>query len=289
MAQEMSSSTEALSVEEAERSALVDFSVDPDAELPLGTQLTWKIRSMIARGALRKDDRMPSVRELAGFSGVNVNTVRAVYRDLEAEGAIYSEHGRGTFVAESEHDRRSIDALVRRTLGEARDQDIDLAGLAEAFWAAAAAAPRSEQDAPLRQRDPEIDAKTLRRELRQQIGWIEKEVATYVRFDRNEPSPRRMSSAAPTARVTSVEDLERIRDELIDRLTHLRKDAERRSAREQRARRHLEDMVSDPASHRGEVVTVLGAGQSDLTTWRVVPRYGPLGVILGWWRVEVRS
>lgn len=279
----------ALSAEEAERAALVDFSVDPDAELPLGIQLTWKIRSMIARGALRGDDRLPSVRELAEFSGVNVNTARAVYRDLEAEGAIHSEHGRGTFVTEPPEGRRSIDPLVRRTLETARDQEADLVSLAEAVWAAASAAGRSDPTAPSRRPVPDAGAKLLRKELRQQIAWIEKEVAAYARHERREQPPRRVPSAVPTARVTSVEDLERIRDELIDRLTHLRKEAERRGAREQRARRHVEEMVTDPGAHRGEVVTIAGAGQSDRTTWRVVPRYGPLGVILGWWRVEARS
>ena len=48
---------------------------------------------------LRPGDRLPSVRELARTAGVNVNTVRSVYARLEAEGAVQSEHGRGTFVA----------------------------------------------------------------------------------------------------------------------------------------------------------------------------------------------
>jgi DNA-binding transcriptional regulator YhcF (GntR family) len=289
MAQEVNPLQVSLSAEEAERAALVDFSVDPDADLPLGTQLTWKIRSMIARGALRGDDRLPSVRELAEFSGINVNTARAVYRDLEAEGAIHSEHGRGTFVTEPEGDRQSIDALVRSTLEGARDRDVDLLSLAEAIWAAASAAAGAELSEPPHDRDPDLDAKTLRKELRQQIARIEREVAAYARHDRRERPPRRVPSAVPTARVASVEDLQRTRSELIDRLMHLRKEADRRGAAEQRARSHIEDMVDDPAAHRGEVVTIAEAGHSDRTTWRVVPRYGPLGAILGWWRVEARS
>ena len=278
-----------LSAEEAERAALVDFSVDPGAELPLGTQLTWKIRSMIARGVLRGDDRLPSVRELAEFSGINVNSARGVYRDLEAEGAIHSEHGRGTFVTAPEGDRRSIDALVRSTLEGARDQNVDLPSLAEAIWAAASAAGRPEHTELPHDRDPDLDAKALRKELRRQIARIEREIATYVRHDRREPPPQRVPSAVPTARVASVEDLQRTRSELIDRLLRLRKEAERRGAREQRARSHVEGMVDDPAAHRGEVVTIAEAGDPDRTTWRVVPRYGPFGAILGWWRVEARS
>ena len=111
MAQEVNPLQVSLSAEEAERAALVDFSVDPDADLPLGTQLTWKIRSMIARGALRGDDRLPSVRELAEFSGINVNTARAVYRDLEAEGAIHSEHYAG---ARSRQAEQNVEGATKR-------------------------------------------------------------------------------------------------------------------------------------------------------------------------------
>ena len=64
----------------------LDLRVDRAAELPLGTQLTWKLRALITGGALAAGDRLPSVRELAVQAGVNVNTVRAVYGRLETEG-----------------------------------------------------------------------------------------------------------------------------------------------------------------------------------------------------------
>jgi DNA-binding transcriptional regulator YhcF (GntR family) len=76
----------------------IDFSVARDGELPIGTQLVWKLRSLIESGALEPGDRLPSVRTLAEAAGVNVNTARAVYGRLERAGLIRSEHGRGTFV-----------------------------------------------------------------------------------------------------------------------------------------------------------------------------------------------
>jgi DNA-binding transcriptional regulator YhcF (GntR family) len=72
--------------------------VDRTSEVPLGTQLAWKLRSLMASGELAPDDRVPSVRDLATSAGVNVNTVRSVYGRLESEGLIRSEQGRGTFV-----------------------------------------------------------------------------------------------------------------------------------------------------------------------------------------------
>src|SRR5919201_5001390 len=76
----------------------------PDLEraddLPVGAQLGWRLRVLIASGELGPGDRLPGVRELAAGMGVNVNTARAVYRRLEDEGLIASRHGLGTFVAE---------------------------------------------------------------------------------------------------------------------------------------------------------------------------------------------
>jgi DNA-binding transcriptional regulator YhcF (GntR family) len=77
----------------------LDAIVNRTSGVPLGTQLVDQIRDAIAEGALTEGDRLPSVRELARTAGVNVNTVRAVYARLEADGVARREHGRGTFVA----------------------------------------------------------------------------------------------------------------------------------------------------------------------------------------------
>src|SRR3954466_13284279 len=89
------------SPQETRSSVPIDFAADREADLPVGMQLAWRIRGMVALGALRPGDRLPSVRELADFSGVNVNTARAVYAGLEEEGVLTSQHGRGTFVSDS--------------------------------------------------------------------------------------------------------------------------------------------------------------------------------------------
>jgi DNA-binding transcriptional regulator YhcF (GntR family) len=75
--------------------------VDRASTVPLGTQLVERIRVAVEDGRLAAGERLPSVRDLAESAAVNVNTVRAVYARLEAEGLVRSEHGRGTFVAEA--------------------------------------------------------------------------------------------------------------------------------------------------------------------------------------------
>ena len=51
-------------------------------DLPVGAQLAWRLRVLIASGQLAPGDRLPGVRELASGTRVNVNTARAVYRRL---------------------------------------------------------------------------------------------------------------------------------------------------------------------------------------------------------------
>jgi DNA-binding GntR family transcriptional regulator len=46
-------------------------------DLPVGAQLAWRLRVLIASGQLAPGDRLPGVRELASGTGVNVNTARS--------------------------------------------------------------------------------------------------------------------------------------------------------------------------------------------------------------------
>src|SRR3954470_10934842 len=98
----------------------LDLALERGSEVPLGTQLAWKLRAAIAGGALRPGDRLPPVREMAAGASVNVNTVRAVYGRLAGQGVIVSEHGRGTFVADSRGGGAEMTELVERAAREAR-------------------------------------------------------------------------------------------------------------------------------------------------------------------------
>jgi DNA-binding transcriptional regulator YhcF (GntR family) len=77
----------------------MDLQVDRESGVPVGTQLSWRLRSAIERGELAPGDKLPSLRDAAAAAGVNVNTVRAAYAKLEATGVVTTEQGRGTFVA----------------------------------------------------------------------------------------------------------------------------------------------------------------------------------------------
>jgi len=75
------------------------MTIDPSPSQPRYKWLADVIRDTIERGLFRDNDALPSERELSGKYEVSRDTVRKAVRYLEERGVIYSDHGRGTFVA----------------------------------------------------------------------------------------------------------------------------------------------------------------------------------------------
>ncbi len=77
----------------------MQFNISPTTGVPIYQQLTEQICAGMARGQLRPDARLPSVRELSQMLVVNPNTVARAYTELEREGVLYTRPGMGVFVA----------------------------------------------------------------------------------------------------------------------------------------------------------------------------------------------
>src|ERR1700749_2684765 len=107
------------------------FAVDPDDELPVGLQLTLRLRALIATGRLPAGERLPSVRRLAEWAGVNLNTVRGVYAGLEGSGLVVSRHGRGTFVAEDVVASPELEEIAAAAIRHAEAAGLSARALAE--------------------------------------------------------------------------------------------------------------------------------------------------------------
>ncbi len=75
------------------------FQLDHKDPRPIYEQIKDKIKELIISGALKEDDKVPSVRELASILTINPNTIQKAYRDLESEGYIYSLRSKGSFVS----------------------------------------------------------------------------------------------------------------------------------------------------------------------------------------------
>jgi len=79
----------------------MEFTITPATGVPIYQQLTEQIAAAIARGKLRPDDRLPSVREMSQTLVVNPNTVARAYTELEREGVLYTRPGLGVFVSQA--------------------------------------------------------------------------------------------------------------------------------------------------------------------------------------------
>ena len=91
---------------------------------PIYEQIKDGLRRMIVTGAMKQDEKLPSVRSLATQLSINPNTIQRAYNDLESEGYIYSVPGKGSFAAgNSGADaarKQELLAKIRELLAELR-------------------------------------------------------------------------------------------------------------------------------------------------------------------------
>jgi len=186
----------------------LEITIDRDAEIPIGVQLAWVLRTRIRDGRLGPNERLPGLRELAATTGVNVNTVRAVYQRLEHEGLIDSQQGSGTFVGSAPRRASSVTTIAADAARVAMQTGVDPREVAAALYvspgSSSAAADHSSE---------------RRRALRDQIAGLER---TLIELEANHPGL--VHGAAPThaAAAPALLDaaaLERVRTTLVRRLS----------------------------------------------------------------------
>lgn len=74
------------------------FQINFKSAKPVYLQLVDQVKSAAAAGLLRPGDALPSIRPLSEELRVNRNTVAKAYGQLETEGIIEAQPGRGCFV-----------------------------------------------------------------------------------------------------------------------------------------------------------------------------------------------
>src|SRR5687768_10993674 len=77
----------------------INLHVDVHSPIPIRRQLTEQLKHVIDSGGVPRDQALPSIRELAGFLGINPNTVSRVIEDLKRGGYVEARRGSGVFVA----------------------------------------------------------------------------------------------------------------------------------------------------------------------------------------------
>ncbi len=98
------------------------LSIQPASADPIYRQIVAQLRRLIAGGQIAAGERLPSVREVAGFHAINPMTVSRAYGLAEAEGLLERQRGKGMVVADGQASARS--ARERMHLLDPRLHDV---------------------------------------------------------------------------------------------------------------------------------------------------------------------
>ena len=85
---------------------------------PIYEQIADKLSDLMVRGVLAENTPLPSVRSLATDLSINPNTVQRAYLELERRGYIYSQKGKGSFVAGMDSILAGKEAAVLKELSD---------------------------------------------------------------------------------------------------------------------------------------------------------------------------
>ncbi len=78
----------------------MQMTIDNTSNRPVYQQIIDHIKRDVALGRLLRDDKLPTVRQLAAQLIINPNTIAKAYRQLEADGIITTKPGSGAFIAQ---------------------------------------------------------------------------------------------------------------------------------------------------------------------------------------------
>lgn len=76
-----------------------DFVISQTDRRPMYVQIMEQIKQKVAVGDWHEGDAIPSIRQMAADLEVSVITVKRAYLELEREGVIVTQHGKGSRVA----------------------------------------------------------------------------------------------------------------------------------------------------------------------------------------------
>ena len=135
----------------------------------------------------------------------------------------------------------------------------------------------------------EHDERASRADLRRQIAAMELALARLF----GSAFPRKgIDFSVPGLggpRLLSVDELEKVRDGLAARIQEVRADLHELAVAEEANRELIEEMTADPAAYAWVRVYNEDIGEPGCKNWHATPKWGPLGMLLGWWRVKISS
>lgn|GEM_PF-427070 len=135
-----------------------------------------------------------------------------------------------------------------------------------------------------------VDEREARLQLRRQIARLEAKLAgLFGEAFGHAEVPHRVDALAPAPRVLDLGELEEIRDRLADRVAEARGVLVERRRVEDENRELVERMLAAPRDFKWVRVSRQDLGLHGCGHWHSRPRLGPIGMLMGWWRVKISS
>lgn len=93
-------------------------------------QIMAQIKQKVMVGDWQTGFHLPSIRELAASTSVSVITVKRAYLELEREGVIVTQQGKGSFIAQTDNMQtqlqyEELDQLLTQAAEQARQMGLD--------------------------------------------------------------------------------------------------------------------------------------------------------------------
>lgn len=95
------------------------INLDYQNRMPIYEQIISEIEKYVALGILKPQDQLMSIREMATSLGINPNTVKKAYAELEKKGVIITISTKGSFIADNIN--KIVDTKVEEKISEIRN------------------------------------------------------------------------------------------------------------------------------------------------------------------------
>lgn len=138
--------------------------------------------------------------------------------------------------------------------------------------------------------DVAVDERRARQQLRRQIARLEAELnGLFAEAFGHTEVPHRVGAASPAPRLLDLGELEGVRDDLADRVAEARRALVERRRFEEERRQLVDRMLAAPQDFKWVRVSRQDLGLPGCGHWHSRPRLGPIGMLMGWWRVKISS
>ncbi|HEY6731244.1 MAG TPA: hypothetical protein VI039_09490 [Solirubrobacterales bacterium] len=135
-----------------------------------------------------------------------------------------------------------------------------------------------------------VDESQARLQLRRQVARLEAELAgLFVEAFGHTEVPHQIEAATSVPRLLDLGELETVRDRLATRVAEARAALVERRRVEDENHELVERMLAAPQDYKWVRVSREDLGLHGCGHWHSRPRLGPIGMLMGWWRVKVSS